>query len=138
MSKTPYRLNKAQEAELERQLAELLAKGFIRPSVSPYAAPILFVRKKDGSFRLCVDYRALNKQTVKNKFPMPRIDYILERLNGAKVFSKIDLKSGYHQVRIVREDICRSRHARVEGPGKRWGEEPVQGAMAGRCGGEGA
>ena len=105
VSKFPYRLNKANEEELERQLGELIDRGFIRTSVSPFAGPILFVRKKDGTSRLCVDYRALNKMTVKNRFPMPRIDYILERLNGAKVFSKIDLKSGYHQVRIAKRDI---------------------------------
>ena len=108
VTKFPYRLNKVHEEELERQLGELLDRRFIRPSVSPFAAPILFVRKKDGSSRLCVDYRALNKMTVKNKFPMPRIDYILERLNGAKVFSKIDLKSGYHQVRVAKGHIYKT------------------------------
>ena len=104
-SKFLYRLGRTMEAELDRQLSQLLESGFIRPTVSPFAAPILFVRKKDGSSRLCVDYHALNKITIKSHFPMPRIEYILDRLNGAQVFSKIDLKSGYHQVRIVQADI---------------------------------
>ena len=104
-SQFPYRLSKALEGELESQISDLLRAGFIRPSSSPFAAPVLFVLKKDKSARLCVDYRALNKLTIKNKFPMPRIEYILERLDGAKYFTKIDLKSGYHQVRIFEADI---------------------------------
>ena len=103
-SQFPYRLSKALEGELEKQLADLLRAGFIRPSSSPFATPVLFVMKKDKSTRLCVDYRALIKLTIKNKFPMPRIEYILERLDGAKFFSKIDLKSGY-QVHIFDADI---------------------------------
>jgi hypothetical protein len=91
--------------ELKRQLDDLLAKGFIRPSKSPWAFPILFVEKKDGSKRLCVDYRAFNQVTIKNKYPLPRIDVLFEQLRGAKVFSKIDLNSGYHQLRIWEEDI---------------------------------
>ncbi|KAJ9507191.1 hypothetical protein QJQ45_004801 [Haematococcus lacustris] len=91
--------------QLKKQLDDLLAKGFIRPSTSPFAAPVLFVRKKDGSLRLCVDFRALNQQTLKNRYPLPRIDDLLDQLSGAQVFSKIDLRSGYHQIRVVEDDI---------------------------------
>ena len=86
--------------ELKVQLQELLDKGFIRPSVSLWDAPALFVKKKDGSMRLCIDYRELNKVTVKNRYPLPRIDDLFDQLQGATVFSKIDLRSGYHQLRI--------------------------------------
>lgn len=91
--------------ELKKQLDELSASGFIRPSKSPYGAPVLFVKKKDGSQRMCIDYRALNAATVKNSYPLPRIDELFDRLHGAKYFSKIDLRSGYHQIRIAPEDI---------------------------------
>src|ERR1041384_8448933 len=91
--------------KLKKQLAELLQKGFIRPSVSPYGAPVLFVHKKEGTLRLCVDYRTLNKITIKNKYPLPRIEELTDRLAGAKYFSKLDLYSGYHQIRIKQEDI---------------------------------
>ncbi|KAL0454997.1 UNVERIFIED_CONTAM: Retrovirus-related Pol polyprotein from transposon [Sesamum latifolium] len=86
--------------ELKKQLEELLDKGFIRPSISPWGAPVLFVKKKDGSMRLCIDYRQLNRITIKNKYPLPRIDDLLDQLKGATVFSKIDLRSGYWQLRI--------------------------------------
>ena len=82
-----------------------LAKGFIQPSKSPFGAPVIFVKKKDGSLRLCMDYRALNKITIKNKYSLPRIDDLLDRMNGAQVFSKIDLRQGYHQIRIAAEDV---------------------------------
>lgn len=82
-------------------MKELLDNGFIRPSKSPYGAPVLFVKKKDGSLRMCIDYRALNKITIKNKYPLPRIDELLDRLSSVKVMSKIDLRSGYHQVRVA-------------------------------------
>ena len=91
--------------ELKQQLDELSAAGFIRPSKSPYGAPVLFVKKKDGTQRMCIDYRALNAATVKNSYPLPRIDELFDRLHGAKFFSKIDLRSGYHQIRISPEDI---------------------------------
>ncbi|CAN4085302.1 unnamed protein product [Withania somnifera] len=87
------------------RLRDLLDKGFIRSSVSPWGAPVLFVKKKDGSMRMCIDYRRLNKVTVKNKYPFPRIDDLVDRLQGAVVFSKIDLRSGYHRLRIRTEDI---------------------------------
>jgi hypothetical protein len=85
----------------------LLDKGFIRPSVSPWGAPVLFVKKKDGTFRMCIDYRELNKITIKNKYPLPRIDDLFDQLQGAQIFSKIDLRSGYHQLKIRREDISK-------------------------------
>ncbi|KAL4028434.1 hypothetical protein IC575_011631 [Cucumis melo] len=96
ISRAPYRMAPAELKELKVQLQELLDKGFIRPSVSPWGAPVLFVKKKDGSMRLCIDYRELNKVTVKNRYPLPRIDDLFDQLQGATVFSKIDLRSGYH------------------------------------------
>ncbi|XP_074369633.1 uncharacterized protein LOC141711091 [Apium graveolens] len=105
VSKAPYRMAPVEMKELARQLQELLEKGVIRPSVSPWGAPVLFVKKKDGSMRLCIDYRELNKLTIKNKYPLPRIDDLFDQLKGAKYFSKIDLRSGYHQLKIKPEDI---------------------------------
>ncbi|XP_074322839.1 uncharacterized protein LOC141659812 [Apium graveolens] len=105
VSKAPYRMAHVEIKELARQLQELLEKGVIRPSVSPWGAPVLFVKKKDGSMRLCIDYRELNKLTIKNKYPLPRIDDLFDQLKGAKYFSKIDLRSGYHQLKIKPEDI---------------------------------
>ena len=91
--------------ELKEQLQDLLDKGFIRPSTSPWGAPVLFVKKKDGTLRLSIDYRELNKVTTKNKFPLPRIDDLFDRLQGSQVCSKIDLRSGYHQLKVKAEDI---------------------------------
>lgn len=105
VSKAPYRLAPAEMKELKEQLQDLLDKGFIRPSFSAWGAPVLFVRKKDGSMRLCIDYRELNKLTVKNKYPLPRIDDLFDQIEGATVFSKIDLRSGYHQLRIKEADV---------------------------------
>ncbi|GLT29333.1 hypothetical protein SLA2020_042070 [Shorea laevis] len=105
ISKTPYRMAPTELRELKIQLEELLEKGFIRPSVSPWGAPVLFVKKKDGSMRLCIDYRELNKVTVKNRYPLPRIDDLFDQLKGAQVFSKIDLRSGYHQLKIKPDDV---------------------------------
>ena len=85
-----------EQVELKKQIDELLAKGFIRPCVSPWAAPVIFMEKKDGTKRLCVDYRGLNQVTIKNKYPLPRIDALFDQLKGAMVFSKIDLQSGYN------------------------------------------
>ena len=92
-------------AKLKKQLEELQRIGFIRPSSSPWGAPVLFVKKKDGSMRLCVDYRALNEVTIKNKYPLPRIDDLFDQLKGAKYFSKIDLRSEYFQLKIRESDI---------------------------------
>ncbi|GJJ71803.1 hypothetical protein EMPS_04160 [Entomortierella parvispora] len=94
------RLSIAELDELRKQLDQLLAAGFIKPSTSPYGAPVLFVRKKDGTLRMCVDYRGLNKITRKNRHPLPRIDELLDRFRGARYYSKLDLLSGYHQQRI--------------------------------------
>jgi hypothetical protein len=98
--KTPYRMATPELAELKEHIKELLVKGFIRPSSSPWGAPVIFVPKKDGTQRLCVDYHALNQVTVKNKYPLPRTDDLFDQLRGAFVFSKIDLRSGYHQLKI--------------------------------------
>ena len=105
IAKAPYRLAPPEMQELSTQLQELLDKGFIRPSSSPWGAPILFVRKKDGSHWMCIDYRELNKVTVKNRYPLPRIDDLFDQLQGASWFSKIDLRSGYHQMRVRDEDV---------------------------------
>jgi hypothetical protein len=91
--------------ELQMQLEELLKKGYIRPIVSPWGAPVLFVKKKDGTLRLCIDFRQLNKYTIKNKYPLPLIDDLFDQLRGEKIFSKIDVRAGYHQVRIKEEDV---------------------------------
>jgi hypothetical protein len=105
ISKRPYRMPPAELAELKRQLQELLDKGFIRPSTSPWGCPALFVKKKDDSLRLCVDYRPLNAVTIKNKYSLPRSDVLFDQLVGDKVFSKLDLRSGYHQIKIRASDI---------------------------------
>jgi hypothetical protein len=105
ISKRPYRMPPAELAELKKQLQELLDKGFICPSTSPWGCPALFVKKKDESLRLCINYRPLNAVTIKNKYPLPRIDVLFDQLVGAKVFSKIDLRSGYHQIKIRASDI---------------------------------
>lgn len=107
VAKVPYRLGPGELAELKKQLDEMLEQGFIRPGVSPWGAPVLFVPKKDGSRRLCIDYRQLNKLTIKNRYPLPRIDdlFLFDQLQGATVFSKIDPRSGYHQLRIREADV---------------------------------
>nr|GEY16008.1 putative reverse transcriptase domain-containing protein [Tanacetum cinerariifolium] len=99
-----YRLALSEMKELSKQLHELSEKGFIRPSSSPWGAPVLFVQKKDGSFRMCIDYRELNKLTVKNRYTLPRIDDLFDQLQGFSIYSKIDLRSGYHQLRVREQD----------------------------------
>jgi hypothetical protein len=105
ISKTPYRMSTPELKELKMYLEEILKKGYICPSVSPWGAPVLFVKKKDGTLRLCMEFIELNKITVKNKYPLPRIDDLFDQLKNEKIFSKIDLRSGYHQVRIKEQDI---------------------------------
>ncbi|KAI3820705.1 hypothetical protein L1987_08253 [Smallanthus sonchifolius] len=105
VARAPYRLAPSELQEIESQLQELSDKGFIRPSHSPWGAPVLFVKKKDGSFRMCIDYRELNKLTIKNRYPLPRIDDLFDQLQGSTCFSKIDLRSSYHQLRVQEEDI---------------------------------
>ena len=105
ISLPPYRMAPAELKELKAQLQELVDGVFIRPSISPWGAPVLFVKKKDGTWRLCIDYRQLNKVTIRNKYPLPRIDDLFDQLQGEKMFSKIDLRSGYHQLRIRESDI---------------------------------
>ena len=108
ISKAPYRMAPAELKELQAQLQDLLDKRFIRPSHSPWGAPVLFVKKKDGTLRMCIDYRELNKVTVKNKYPLPRIDDLFDQLKGATIFSKINLCSDYHQLKIKEEDVPKS------------------------------
>ncbi|GKB97661.1 putative reverse transcriptase domain-containing protein [Tanacetum coccineum] len=105
VARAPYRLAPSEMQELSDQLQELADRGFIRPSTSPWGAPILFVKKKDESFRICIDYRELNKFTIKNRYLLPRIDDLFDQLQGSSVYSKIDLRSGYHQLRVRDEDI---------------------------------
>ncbi|GJV05935.1 putative reverse transcriptase domain-containing protein [Tanacetum coccineum] len=105
VARAPYRLAPSKMKELLEKLKELSDKGFIRPSSSPWGAPVLFVKKKDGSFRMCIDYRELNILTVNNRYPLPRIDDLFDQLQGLSVYSKVDLRSGYHQLRVREEDI---------------------------------
>ena len=114
-NRAPYRLGPADQDELEAQIRDLVAQGFIRPSSSPYGAPVLFVPKKDGRWRMCIDYHALNKQTVKDRFPLPRIDSLMERLGQARVFSKLDLASGYHQIAVKEEHIQKTAFRTQQG-----------------------
>jgi hypothetical protein len=100
ISKRPYRMPVNELVELKNQIAELQSKGFIRPSSSPWGAPMLFVEKKDGTQWMCVDYRSLNEVTIKNKYPLLRTEDLFDQMKGASVFSKIDLRSGYHQLKI--------------------------------------
>ncbi|GKB31613.1 putative reverse transcriptase domain-containing protein [Tanacetum coccineum] len=118
MARAPYHLAPSEMKELSKKLQELLEKGFIRPSSSPWGAPVLFVKKKDRSFRMCIDYRELNKLTIKNRYPLPRIDDLFDQLQGSSVYSKIDLRYGYHQLCIREEDILitafRTRYGHYE------------------------
>ncbi|GJQ93553.1 putative reverse transcriptase domain-containing protein [Tanacetum coccineum] len=108
VAQAPYRLAPSEMKELSEQLQELSNKGFIRPSSSPWGAPVLFIKKKDGSFRMCIDYRELNKLIVKNRYPLPRIDDLFDQLQGSSIYSKIDLRSGYHQLRVQEQDISKT------------------------------
>ena len=101
----PYRMAPAELRELKAQLEELLSKGFIRPSISPWGSPVLFVKKREGSLRLCIDYRQLNRVTIRNQYPLLRIDELFDQLQGSRVYSKIDLRSGYHQLRVQESDV---------------------------------
>ena len=118
ISLPPYRMAPAELKELKEQLQDLLDKGLVRPSTSPWGALVLFVKKKDGSLRLCIYYRQLNKVTIRNKYSLPRIDDLFDQLQGASCFSKIDLRSGYYQLRIRREDVpktvFRTRYSHYE------------------------
>nr|GFD25643.1 putative reverse transcriptase domain-containing protein [Tanacetum cinerariifolium] len=105
VARAPYRLAPFGMKDLSEQLKELSDKGFIRPSSSPWGAPVLFVKKKDGSFQMCRDYRELNKLTVKNRYLLPRINYLFDQLQGSSVYSKIELRSGHHQLRVQEEDV---------------------------------
>ncbi|GKE96478.1 hypothetical protein Tco_1581333, partial [Tanacetum coccineum] len=105
IARAPYRLAPSELQELSTQLQELSDIGFIRPSSSPWGALVLFVKKKDGSFQMYIDYLELNRLTMKNRYPLPRIDDLFDQLQGSRVYSKIDLRSGYHQLRVREEDI---------------------------------
>ena len=104
----PYRRSPAELRELKAQLEELLCKGFIRPSISQWGAPVLFVKKKDGNLRLCINYMQLNRVTIRNQYPLPRIDELFDQLQGSRVYSKIDLRSGYHQLRVRENDVSKT------------------------------
>ncbi|GKE23104.1 putative reverse transcriptase domain-containing protein, partial [Tanacetum coccineum] len=108
VDRAPYQLAPSEMKELSEQLQELSNKGFIRPNSSPWGAPVLFIKKKDGSFRMCIDYHDLNKLTVKNRYPLPRIDDLFDQLQGSSIYSKIDLRSGYHQLRVREQDISKT------------------------------
>ena len=103
-----YRMSEREQVEVRKQLDELLAKGWVRPSTSPYGHPILFAYKKDGSLRMCVDYRSFNANTRPDRYPIPRIDELLDRLGGSRFFSKINLRAGYHQVGIAEGHLHRT------------------------------
>ena len=104
---TPHRMASVELQELKVQIQELLGKGFIRPSTSPWGAPVLFSKKKGKTLRLCIDYRQLNRVTIKNRYPLPRIDDLFDQLRGMRVYSKIDLRTSYHQLRVREADILK-------------------------------
>ena len=118
ISMTLHRMTPVELQELRVQLQELLDKGFIRPSTSPWGAPVLFAKKKDKTLRLCIDYRQLNRVTIKNRYPLPRIDDLFDQLRGVRVYSKIDLRTGYHQLRVreinIPKTAFRTRYGHFE------------------------
>ena len=108
ISMTPHRMAPVELQELKVQIQELLGKGFIRPRTSPWGAPVLFTKKKDKTLRLCIDYKQLNRVTIKNRYPLPRIDDLFDQLRGVRIYSKIDLRTGYHQLRVREADILKT------------------------------
>ncbi len=118
LAKAPYQMNHEKFKELKVQLEELLTKGYIKPNKSPYGALVLFVHKKNGTLRMCVDYRALNKVTMKNRYPLPQIDDLFDRFLGVKMFNRIDLRSGYYQIQVIEGDeektACHTRYGSYE------------------------